>query len=501
MNRKHILIAALSAFALGHPVVSAQTSQQLGRAGKRASYGAPPLAAPRSVDFVATAATGVDMNAHGDIIGTSYLDVGCGSFCLPPQDTVVWRDGQRIVLPSLPGFSGITVRGINDQGWVVGLAGPMWTVNRAVLWKPVGNGYQAIDLGTLPGKTTSEAIGIDEMGRVLGWSTTTNFPPSGAPFLWTEDEGMVDLTALGFPSEMPLAISPGGTVATIGTWYRLDDPTSVVIMPPPPPSFGYITAAVAINDGGDQGRFLRRVGGQGLVYLYRFHREGVWQQLSPTGTGSMATYGMGSINSFGDVTATVLSTGVVAFGPDGLAQSLEGLVSPAYPGSDVTFGGPQNARGEILVRVMIGNSARLARLSPLVGCASKKGFGPVGEQCLRVDELTVEAEFIPDPSDPTQDHCAPELNAHNEALVSIAVTDAAGFPLEGALVIGRFLDDYWTDDQVVGTTGADGRVAFPYTGLCGVGAIAFLVDDVLLPGFTLDRDDGVLTGWAIPAMP
>ena len=45
-----------------------------------------------------------------------------------------------------------------------------------------GNSYVAIDLGNLPGKTISTATGIDDLGRVVGWSTTQNFPPSGAPF-------------------------------------------------------------------------------------------------------------------------------------------------------------------------------------------------------------------------------------------------------------------------------------------------------------------------------
>src|SRR5262245_38532233 len=70
-----------------------------------------PLAVPTSyvADIVAPAAFGVAMNAGGDVTGTSYQDTGCGSTCLPPLDTVVWRGGRRIVLPSVPGLSGITV--------------------------------------------------------------------------------------------------------------------------------------------------------------------------------------------------------------------------------------------------------------------------------------------------------------------------------------------------------------------------------------------------------
>lgn len=441
------------------------------------------------VDFVASPAIGVDMNDSGDVTGTSYLDVGCGSFCLAPLETVVWRGGHRIVLPSIPGLPGIYVKGINAQGWVVGFAGYPSTTTHAVVWEPVGATYQAIDLGTLPGTNTSEAIGIDDQGRVIGWSTTTNFPPNGSPFLWTASAGMVDLSLQGFPDEQPIAISSGGTVATVNRWYRLGDPSSVQLMPAAPTGFWLGGYATAINDAGDQARFLVRTSGENLVYLYRYHRQGTWQQLSPVGTGHLTTYGIGSINNAGDVTGTIQSTGVIAYGPDGLAQGIAPLISAAYPGSAVTGVGPMNASGKILARVMIGNSARLVRLTPAWSCTA---------QCMRVDSLGISADFVPDPNDPSQDHCAPDLDAHNQALVTVTVTDAVGFPVTGAVVTGRFLDDYWTDDPVVGTTRGNGIVSFPYSGLCGVGAIAFLVDGVSAPGLALDKTRGVLSGWTIP---
>ena len=99
---------------------------------------APAVVPPTmySVQFVAAAATGVAMNASGDVAGTSYIDTGCGPFCLPPQDTVVWRGVQRIVLPQVPGLTGIYVTGINAQGWVSGLAGFPGTTTHAIVCPP-----------------------------------------------------------------------------------------------------------------------------------------------------------------------------------------------------------------------------------------------------------------------------------------------------------------------------------------------------------------------------
>jgi hypothetical protein len=446
------------------------------------------------VDFVSSAADGADVNDAGDVVGGSYLDIGCGSFCLPPYEGVVWRGGERIVLPNVPGLSGITATSINEAGWVAGYAG-YYTPVHAVVWRPVGSAYEAIDLGVLPGTVISQPVGIDDQGRVVGWSTDGNaINPVAAPFFWSLSTGMVDLSSLGYPDERPLALSPGGAVATATSWYRLGDLGSVVTMPAPPSGFALGSHATAINDAGDQARFLVRVSGQNLVYLFRFHHEGSWQQLSAAGTGHLTRYGIGSINSARDVTATVTSRGVVAYGPNGLARALDALLSPAYPplgapDATVSSAGPMNREGEILAEVMLGRSPRLVLLTPDSGC---------WRGCLQVNELAISANFVPDPKDPSQDHCSLDLNAYNEAFVVLRVTTPNGVPLGGVLVSGRFMDDYWTNEPVSGTTDANGVVSFDYTGLCGVGAIEFLVDRATRGPESLDKTEGILSAWAIP---
>jgi len=475
-----IVIVALASLSSGGAGLAAPAAPDV-------NSEAPP-AAGYAVEFIATASWGNAMNDAGDVIGTSYPDPGCGPFCLPTLETVVWRGADRFVLPSVPGLTGITVSSINAQGWVAGFAGYLYTTTHAVVWKPDGNSYQAIDLGTLPGTTVSYAVGIDNLGRVIGWSTTLNFPPTGSPFMWTETAGMIDLSAQGYPDEAPLAISPGGAVATPGYWYMLEDPSSVVAMPAVPPGFyppgSYPTA---INDLGDQARFLVSTGSQNLIYLFRFHHEGTWQQLSLSGNGHLSPYGIGSINAAGDVTATLLGAGVIAYGPDGLAQSLSPLLSLAYPGASVTEGGPMNSSGQILTRVMIGRSQRLVRLTPAQACTTG---------CIRVSSLVINAKFVQDPQNPGQ--CFQGGKMYNRARVILTVTNQAGNVLRGVTVSGRFLDDYWTNAPVTGVTNNRGIVAFNYTGLCGVGAIAFFVDNATKLNLVFDKTVGTLTGWAIP---
>jgi len=87
---------------------------------------------------------------------------------------------------------------------------------------------------------------------------------------------------------------------------------------------------------------------------------------------------------------------------------------------------------------------------------------------------------------------------YNLASASMTITSETGAPVGNVQVSGRFLDDYWTNQPVTGTTDASGVVRWSYKGPCGVGAIAFLVDGASLAGRTLDRTRGTLAAYAIP---
>ena len=299
-----------------------------------------------------------------------------------PLETVVWKGGERIVLPSVPGLSGVTTSDINNLGWISGFGG-LLGFGHAAAWKPNGSTYTPIDMGLLPGTTSSIAIGIDDNNRAVGYASTSSGVHT--PFMWTEAGGMVNLITQGFPAETPLGISPGGTVATVGHWYHLGDPGSVIALTPPPTDFRLESSTVGINDAGDQARFLVNIQPENLVYPFRYH-DGTWQQIGFAGTGHLSAAGVGSINDAQDITATVQSTGMIAAGPSGLLQGLAALVSPAYAGSVLTTVGSMNASGQILARMIIGQSGqRLVKLVPGQPCTSNciqvtniqmKGKGP-----------------------------------------------------------------------------------------------------------------------------
>jgi hypothetical protein len=480
-NRMRNIIKRISAALLAIAIALVGPAMVLAASPEAA---APIIYAP---DFVSAVAYGVAMNDAGDMVGTSYTNPGCGPFCLAPLETVVWKAGVRIVLPSVPGFTGTAVTDINNQGWISGSAGVFGFTDAAV-WKPNGNTYTAVDLGVLPGTAHSVAIGIDDTNRVVGYATAS----SGfqTPFMWTEAGGMVDLTKQGFPNEIPLGISSGGTVATYGHWYRLGDPLSVTAMAPAPPGGWFVVnSPVAINDAGDQARSLCIGNEHPFCYTYRYHHEGTgtWQQIDFTGTGSQSPGGIGSINNAQDITNTVSGAAQIAYGPDGLNQSLNALFSPAYK-SVITGGGPMNASSQILAQVMVGLTGTLMRLTPVDTC---------GTSCIKLSNLLVQAKFHQDPNDPG--HCTSgNKQEYNQVQARATVTSATGAKLSGVLVRGRFMDEYWTNAVVSGTTNAQGIVQFNFKGPCGVGTEAFIVENATKAPLVFDKTVGVLAGSALP---
>lgn len=196
---------------------------------------------------------------------------------------------------------------------------------------------------------------------------------------------------------------------------------------------------------------------------------------------------MGSINAARDVTFTAGSTGFVAAGPDGVGQPLAALLSPAYGAATIGDAGRMNASGQILAQMMIGRSQRLVKLTPVTACTS---------DCLVSSALAMTGQFVEDRAFPGS--CFEGGKMFNVSSATVTITDGAGVSLANVEVNGRFLDDYWTNHAVSGTTDAAGVVRWTHTGPCGVGAIAFLVERASLGAKRFDRTRGTLASYVIP---
>ena len=440
-----------------------------------------------AIDFVTAVGGGSLLNDAGTLVGVNRTVGFCPApypSCYSENTVVVWpaNGGSPVPLPAPPGLPELSPSGLNAAGWIAGTASVFSSdfKPQAVVWKPNGVGYTVQELGLLPGNTIAKVAGIDRFNRIVGYNKITNIlAPDAAPFLWSETGGLSNLTAQGFPNDIPLAISPNGTVALTDRWFRLNVPGVVTPNAALPPGFVAAEAAARINNTGDQARILITSGSQNLAYLHRYvAHTGSWQLLSGSPSGRLSSHGLGSIDSQLNISGTVTGAGVYAAGPSGLAQSLTALLSPAYGGTQVTSAGPRNASGVITANALIGRSSgRLVRLVPVNACATS---------CIRVAQLQMTARSIRN------------CRSTNWVTAALTLTTEAGNPLSGVTVKGRFLDDYYLDEKVSGITNSNGVVRFIHRGPACVGAIAFFADNAAISGRTFDRTQGTLTNYVIP---
>jgi len=171
----------------------------------------------------AISSAGYDVNLFGMVAGSSYT-------------ATLWTGVDALVpIPPPVGTVFPFAFGLNDAGRVVGHATVSSNLTAAWVWDPVlgtrdlrtlgvpgaataaainesnqvagkrlASNYVAYrfelntgtftDLGTLGGPT-SEALGIDDLGRVVGWATNASF--NTRPFVWRSGSGMRDLGSLG----------------------------------------------------------------------------------------------------------------------------------------------------------------------------------------------------------------------------------------------------------------------------------------------------------------
>jgi len=132
------------------------------------------------------------INKSGEVVGA----------ILTPDDhlrAVMWSDGGMQELGTLGGDESEAF-GINDRGEIVGwceLPGDVW---RACMWDSSG---EPVDLGALDG-LYSEAFSINDRGQAVGVYYLDRRREQPRPFLWTQEQGMVDLNTL---SELPEGVA------------------------------------------------------------------------------------------------------------------------------------------------------------------------------------------------------------------------------------------------------------------------------------------------------
>jgi len=165
---------------------------------------------------------------------------------LPELHAVLWQQGRITDLGTLEGGYQSYASAVNSRGQVVGSAlntipdansmqaGTFWLwegivayqyQTRAFLWDKQ-NGMR--DLGTLPGGTDAQAVFINELGQVVGYSYTSSAPSAfcaheysfalttGA-FIWDKENGMRGLGNLGGTCTLAFGLNNHGQVVGVSS--------------------------------------------------------------------------------------------------------------------------------------------------------------------------------------------------------------------------------------------------------------------------------------------
>ena len=146
------------------------------------------------------------INAQGQVAGTSASSVGDRAF--------LYDNGPLQNLGTLGGNRS-SAHGIDAASRVVGRARTVQGRFHAFLWDAVAG---MVDLGTLPGGTSSTGYSINSGGQIVGESNFLNSPFAFRAFLWTSQGGMVDLGTLsGGSFSVAYSINEAGQVAGEGS--------------------------------------------------------------------------------------------------------------------------------------------------------------------------------------------------------------------------------------------------------------------------------------------
>ncbi|PBB31320.1 hypothetical protein [Mesorhizobium sp. WSM3882] len=152
------------------------------------------------------------INDTGEVVGTMMIDGGANrAFHVGP-------DGLR-VLETLGGMHSHGYA-INNGGFLIGSS---WTIpgndpgDKGETAFVAGKDLQIRSIGALRADWNSQPVALNNQGVVVGHSWFGRTFPGGPQraFVWSEEQGMIDLGTLGGPAAVPVAINDSGVVVGI----------------------------------------------------------------------------------------------------------------------------------------------------------------------------------------------------------------------------------------------------------------------------------------------
>ena len=184
------------------------------------------------------------LGERGDAVGAASLPGESA------RRAVYWSTtGELRRLPDPPGIQSDGANAINGSGLVVGSgvtdpASPDPGRMRALLWD-LATG-EVRDLGTLAGQPGAKPLSINDAGEVVGASGSYFGSPDSHAFLWTEDEGMLDLNSLLDESGQGVTLFYARAINNRGQILANTLSGTVLLTPVPEPATGLVLPSFAL---------------------------------------------------------------------------------------------------------------------------------------------------------------------------------------------------------------------------------------------------------------
>lgn len=193
---------------------------------------------------------------------------------------------------------------VNDSGVIVGVSFDAQWNPTAVRWTLNKGNYVVETLPRLPGQNSSYALGINNLGQIVGSRSSLGYSPTGTGWLYSDTLGPVDLTVFGF-WVYPRAINDNAII--IGGQERLNFNTGQVdVIGNGPSNYNPVVGAAINNAGQIAGIATLRSSSLNIASLFRYEGASGWRYITGTSRYTAAT----SINNLGDIGFSELGPGV-----------------------------------------------------------------------------------------------------------------------------------------------------------------------------------------------
>jgi probable HAF family extracellular repeat protein len=157
------------------------------------------------------------------------------------------RRYELILLDPLEDYVYSYANAINNYGEIVGFSKDLQGHTRATYWDP-GKNYAPVDIGTLNYLDTSEAVGINDSGEVVGRAYDHTGAGGHLAFIWSKTRPIQQLQGLpGSTWDVAAGIASNGKVSGQSNYmaciFERGKPANDI-------SFGYLNSAVGFSNSG-----------------------------------------------------------------------------------------------------------------------------------------------------------------------------------------------------------------------------------------------------------